>query len=370
MSAAHWAAGYESRQEGDVPGTFLANYRLSVLVSRGLIAPEAAQIVLNSTGMHDYFWQLTWQDETHTQDAQIAERVSAAQGVVIFLHGWTGNHTIWESLPGLVCAINKRLISIAFDHNGFGASSFTDTTPSLDHCNPPAAMRAIELLIDLLGLRVPVESDLPRVINFVGHSMGGAMLFYLNPKLWQPGEETRLSIAPALLLEDEVKKVFYTTLGVGISIVNRLGIFELIERALKPGIIEALCAGASNFVKNAHKDQYQQTPRGITAATFTAMGLLNNREIPRRFDFMRVMLGHRDSLVGLVPMIDLLGGLEFPAGQLRVVAGSHYLFSVGADSVYQHAQNRELIVQDIVELHEKAFTQQRFTHLNSGSRSR
>ena len=90
-----------------------------------------------------------------------------------------------------------------------------------------------------------------------------------------------------------------------------------------------------------------------------AMGLLNNREIPRQWSSFKVVLGHRDPLVGLLPMMDMLSHLEFPAANTRVVAGSHYFFSVGPEAVYQHAQNRELVVQDILELHERAFALQR-----------
>jgi hypothetical protein len=84
------------------------------------------------------------------------------------------------------------------------------------------------------------------------------------------------------------------------------------------------------------------------------MGLLHNWEIAHKWDLFRVMLGHKDSLVGLVPMMDLLSSLEVPAGQVRVVAGSHYMFSVGRETAFQHAQNRELVVQDILDLHDRA----------------
>jgi pimeloyl-ACP methyl ester carboxylesterase len=357
----HWLNSPVATFEGAVPGTTSAFFRLSDLVAKNQLSPEVVNRLLWETGTVDYTWEVTWSGGTD----DLSERAGSAQGWVIFLHGWTGNYTIWENLPGLVAASNHRLISISFDYNGFGEAKFTDETPSLDSCNPPAAMRAIESLIDLLGLRTPAEPRLPRVMNFVGHSMGGASLFYLNPMKWTAGQETRLAIAPALLLEDEVKKVFYTTLGIGISLVNRVHVFEIFERALKPQIIESLCAGSSPFVREAHSIQYKETPRGITAATFTAMGLLNNREIPRRFDLFRIVLGHRDPLVGLLPMMDFLSDLEFPAANIRVVAGTHYLFSVGADTVFQHAQNRELVVQDILDMHEKAFVMQRLGKLST-----
>jgi pimeloyl-ACP methyl ester carboxylesterase len=359
QSLHHWTLGYVSRGAGDVPGTQVALYRLSDLVSRGFIPAAAGRGLLLDARLYDLVWQLTWADDEPTPDEALPERIGGAQGFVVFMHGWTGNHAIWESIPGLVVTSDKRLIALSVDHNGFGGSTFIDNTPSLEHCNPPTAMRVMEKLIDVLKVRRQPGQPNPKVVNFVGHSMGGAALFYLNPMNWRAGEETRLAIAPALLLDDDMKRIFFTALGIGIGIVNRLGVFEVVERAIKPGMIEAVCAGASMNVRALHARQYEQTPRGTIAATFMAMGLLNNRDIAPQWELMRVTLGHRDTLVGLVPMIDLLSDLEFPAANLRVVSGSHYLFSVGPEAVLQHAQNRELVVQDILELHERAYQLQR-----------
>ncbi|NDJ61072.1 MAG: alpha/beta hydrolase [Chloroflexi bacterium] len=354
-----WARGYLRRTEGEVPGTQIAEYRLSDLVNKGYISPATGRGLLIEAGLVDMAWEVTWADDKVTDDEQLEVMCEAVEGYVVFLHGWTGNHLIFESIPGLVVTQNPRLIAISFDHNGFGESRFVDTTPALELCNPPAAMKTIELLVDVLKLRrQPGQRNL-KVINFVGHSMGGATLFYLNPLNWRYGEETRLALAPALLLDDEVNRIFFTALGIGISIVNRIRAFEIIERAIKPQMIDTVCSGGSYHLRRIHTAQYQATPRGITAATFLAMGVLNNREIARRWDLFRVMLGHRDSLVGLTPMMDLLSQLEFPAAHVRVVAGSHYMFSVGPEAVFQHAQNRELVVQDILTLHQQAYELQR-----------
>jgi hypothetical protein len=90
--------------------------------------------------------------------------------------------------------------------------------------------------------------------------------------------------------------------------------------------------------------------------------MLDNYEIPRAWDTFNVMLGHKDFLVGLTPMIDLLGELEFPVANIRVVPGSHYMFSVGPEYVFQHAQNRDLAAQDILLLHERALEMQKTGH--------
>ena len=354
-----WMRGYFHRGEGDVPGTQTALYRMSDLVNGGYVTPSMGRGFLLDAGLLDMVWELIWADDHSTSDDELEAKFAECEGYVIFMHGWTGNHAIWESIPGMVTVSNKKLLSISVDHNGFGDSRFADETPPLEKCNPPAAMNTIENLVEVLRLRRQPGERHMRVINFVGHSMGGAALFYLDPLRWRLGEETRLALAPALLLDDDMKRVFFTALGIGIGIVNRLHVFEVIERAIKPSVIEAVCAGGSYNVKDLHRAQYQNTPRGITAATFTAMGLLNNREIPRQFDFFKTMLAHRDSLVGLVPMMDLLSRLEFPSANVRVVAGSHYMFSVGPEAVFQHAQNRELVVQDILGLHSAAYERQR-----------
>jgi hypothetical protein len=192
--------------------------------------------------------------------------------------------------------------------------------------------------------------------------MGGATLFYLNPMQWNFGEVTRFALSPALLLEDESHRAFYQTLGLGIGILQRLPALEVFERFLKPSVLSVLASGASNKVKELHSVQYNETPRGITGATFMAMGRLKDTEIAHDFDLMQVVLGHKDPLVGLVSMIDLLGKLEFPAKNIHVVPGTHYMFSVGNESpmnAYHHAQAREMVVEDVIQLHNRALERQK-----------
>lgn len=353
-----WARGYVSRGKGDMPNTQTALYSMKKLVNEGYISKRDENGFLLDSNLADFVWEVTWTEDFDTPDEDLPERFADVQGYVIFVHGWTGNHTIFERLPDLVVTENRRLIAISVDHNGFGKSSFL-AEPPIERCNPPAAMRTLERWVNAIKIRRRLGDPNPRTINLVGHSMGGATLFYANPMQWNFGELTRYSLAPALLLEDEIKQAFYTTLGLAISLVNRIPAFEIIEQAVKPRIISTLCAGASEFIKQAHSRQYSETPRGTTAATFAAMGLLRDWEIPRNFELHRVMLGHRDALVGLTPMIDLVCKLEFPAANVRVVPGSHYMFSVGLDSAFHHAQNRELVIEDILTLHERALQMQK-----------
>jgi pimeloyl-ACP methyl ester carboxylesterase len=358
----NWVAAYESRAAGRMENTYTADYRLRDLMQKNAIDRAAAQRFLDDSGLVDFHWQITWPEDFEMPDEMLVDRIADVQGYVIFIHGWTGNFRIWEDLPAMTVESNRQLVSIAIDHNGFGTSRFEDDTPSLDSCNPPAAMRTLQRFIDLINIRRQRGSSEYKVVNLVGHSMGGATLFYLNPMQWNYGEVTRLSIAPALLLEDEMNRLFYTTLGLGIGILQRLPVLEVVERLIRPGVFRTLVSGSSDEVKDLHREQYNDTPRGITGAAFMAMGRLSDYEIARDFDTMRVMLGHRDPLVGLVPMMDLLGKLEFPARNIHVVPGTHYMFSVGNETpsnAYLHAQAREMVVDDILYLHEEAYAMQK-----------
>lgn len=357
-----WVRGYTRRQEAGQVNTYEADYSLRHLINNGYIDREEAENFLTESGLLDFHWTITWPEDFDVPDEMLIDRIADVSGYVIFVHGWTGNFSIWEELPAMVVSSNRQLVAICVDHNGFGESVFADNTPSIDNCNPPAAMRTLERWVNLMKLRRQRGSVRNKVINFVGHSMGGATLFYMNPLLWNFGEVTRFSLAPALLLEDENHRLFYSTLGLGISILQRLPALEIVERFIKPQTLRTLAAGASDNVKEIHARQYEITPRGITGATFMAMGRLKNYEIARNFRLMRVMLGHRDPLVGLVPMMDLLGKLEFPAANIHVVPGTHYMFSIGTETprnAYLHAQNREMVVEDILKLHREALQMQK-----------
>lgn len=357
-----WVRAYVSRREGQVSNTYTADYSLRKLMELGLVDVEKAHQLLEESLLEDYFWQMTWPEDFETPDEMLETNIRMAQGFAVFVHGWTGDHSIWEEIPGRVVSANRRLISIAVDHNGFGRSRFTDSTPDLDVCNPPACMSVLQRVIDLLRIRRQAGDPTQKVINFVGHSMGAATLFYLNPIYWKYGECTRLALAPALLLDDDLYRAFFTTLGIGISILERFRGLNIIGNAVKPTMVGVLCQGASERVKQMHSSQYDDTARGVTGATFQAMGRLKNREIAQFWDTFKVTLAHKDRLVGLMGMMDLLAKLEFPVANTRVVPGTHYFFSIGSENpanAFLHAQNREIVVQDILDMHQTAVDMQK-----------
>ena len=354
-----WLTGYRERLDGPVPHTQMASYSIASLASNGYLSRNDISGMLLNTGLKDFAWQVIWADDQRTADTDIDDRVLGADGYVVFIHGWTGTHTIWEDLPAQIVQRNKNLVALVVDHNGFGETSFVDVTPDFASCNPAAAMRAIERWFDLLRLRrQPGERKL-KTVNFVGHSMGGAALFFLDESRWSLGEQTRTAVSPALLLHDETHRAFYTTLGLGIGLVGRLRILEIIDDLVSPSILEVLAEGATQYVKDEHARVYAETPKSITARTFAAMGVIQEHPPAHRWELMHVVLGHRDRLVGLIPMLDLLQELDFDVDQVRVVMGTHYLFSVGEDYNRVHAQNRELLIRDILNMHEQALERQK-----------
>ncbi len=342
-----------------MPGIQSASYSLTQLAERGLLSRDAVNGMLLDTDLWDFAWNMVWCGSENDTDKDLLDLVSNADGFVVFVHGWTGSHAIWEELPALVVSQNPRLVSLVLDHNGFGETPFIHTMPAIKLCNPVGAMRAIERWIDLIQVRRQPGNPRPRVINFVGHSMGGAALFFLDITKWGVADQTRMAIAPALLLHDDLHRAFYTTLGLGIGLIGRLSFLEGIGDLISPGMIEVLAEGATQAVKDEHTRVYASTPKTVTARTFAAMGVIEEHPKTQVWDFMKVMLGHKDRLVGLLPMLNLLEDLHFDVPQIRVVLGTHYLFSLGDDMRRVHEQNRALVLHDIMWLHDHALLRQR-----------
>ena len=354
-----WVRGYQQRCPGPTPNTQSAHYSLNDLVERGFLKREVVSGMLLDTGLRDFGWDVTWGEDYETTDDELEDRIGQVDGYVVFIHGWTGSAAIWETLPGMVVNRNRRLVSLTVDHNGFGTTPFVAPVPDFEHCSPIAAMRAIERWLDLLAIRRQPGEPKPKAINLVGHSMGGAALFFLQESNWRHGEVSRLAIAPALLLHDEMHRTFYTTLGLGIGLVGRLRALEVIDHVVSPSVLEVLADGATQQVKDEHARIYDVTPKSVTSRTFVAMGVIRQHPEAHSCDLMNVILSHRDRLVGLIPAMDLLQELNFDVDQVRVVMGTHYLFSVGNDMQRWHMQNRALVLNDILALHEAALQRQK-----------
>jgi pimeloyl-ACP methyl ester carboxylesterase len=357
MRRSEWAKGHRWTREHPIDGLLKASYRLSDLAEAGLVTEERASQFRETTRLADFFWKVTWSAEIGRNPV---DALSAARGRVILIHGWDGSHAIWESIPDRICHANPTLLVLAPDVNGFRGSPFLETPPPLTACDPAAVIQSVERWVDLLNLRSSSRAHVRyRVLIFVGHSMGGAATFYLSKSRWRPHEVGRLAIAPALLLNDLLRREFYKALGVGIWAGAATNTLDWLKKLLAPHIIEALIGKASQAVKREHLRVFMNTPRGAVAQTFYAMGAIPHRPPRRRWHHFRVILGHRDRLVGIEPMLLLLEELGFTSEDIRVVLGDHYLFSVSQQSRRLHSPNRDLLVEQILDLYEECREGQR-----------
>lgn len=359
QSSSHWIMGYRDRFDGPIARTYRARYSLSSLVEDGFLDRGSVNRFLGDTGLKDFTWHMIWAEDYPTTDDEMVQRLTDVDGYVIFIHGVTGSWMIWEELPGMTVRQNRRLVAISIDHNGFNETPFISSRPPIDKISPKATMFAIEEWFELLRLRRPEGTRAPKVINLVGHSMGGAALFYLREPRWRYAEQTRIAVAPAILLHDDAHRAFFNTVGFGAGIVERFRFLDDIENLVSHPTLRTLSDGATEAVRREHIRIYEAAPKGITARAMAAMGLNNDHPVPHYRDLMRVYLGHRDTLVGLIPAIDLMQELQFAVEQVRVVMGTHYLFSLGEQWKAVHEQNRALLLGDILRLHEEALQRQR-----------
>lgn len=352
MSRWDWVEGHGGFRQERAEGVVSAPYTLNLLVQEGLIKRRRAARFRDKTGLADFAWRVFWSKEAIGR-GRYTKAMARAQGFVVFVHGWGGNHAVWGRIPGSVCAANPRLVALAPDVNGFAGSPFVDELPAVGRCDPSANMDVIQRWIDLLGLRSSQRATRRwRIITLVGHSMGGASLFYLDEARWRPCEVSRLAIAPALLINDGLRQSFYKALGVGIWAGSTGDVLEGLKARLAPSLVEMLIGEASQAVKAEHIRVFNATPKGVLAQTFFAMGAVPFQVKSQRWRYFRVVLGHKDRLVGIKPLLDLLEELGFTSDQIRVVLGDHYLFSVSNQSRRLHLHNREIVVDQILRLHE------------------
>ncbi|RLC79739.1 MAG: hypothetical protein DRI61_07265 [Chloroflexi bacterium] len=336
-----WAEGYKFAA---LAGEILRfSYDLAYMTGRGFIPKETFDSFKEKTGLRNFFWRLYY-NKTAFQSPR--EALLYARGQVVFIHGWDGNGEIWEALPLMVCQAEPRLISLVPDVNGFGRSQFSEFLPDIDKCSPKGCIAAVELWLRLMGLR----RNRPTI--FVGHSMGGASLFYKPATGWKRGEYALCALAPALLHRDAIRKGFYQSLGIGIWAGAVMELVDKMQELIAPLFIQELIQDASKTVKKIHLREFSRTPNGTLAQTFFALGAAP--EVPRRtrWDAFRVILGHKDRLVGLEPMLEYLEELGFNSKLIKVTLGDHYFFSVGRKTPPNHRLNRAMVLETILELYE------------------
>jgi pimeloyl-ACP methyl ester carboxylesterase len=346
-----WLEGFKtSRQEGQ-DGVVSLSFDLSTLVERGYLGKKAFAQFKEATGLADFAWRLVYNGCSWGGPIARKEVLSRAQGFVVFIHGLDGSGEIWESLPAMVCRGNPRLVAFVLDVNGFGGSPFIEAEmPEVAQCHPEGCMRAVEEWIRTIKLRG--REGTKRIFTFVGHSMGGAALFYMNDKDWAEDRHARCAVAPALLCNDTLRQGFYVGLGLGIGAGLQYSLLDKLKETLAPWLIEELMGGASEAVKAEHLRIFEKTSKGTLAQTFYALGQTEPPHRRRRWKNFRVVLGHKDRLVGVAPMLNLLEDLGFRSENIRVVLGDHYLFSVSLKTRRHHGENRDILLEEILQLHE------------------
>ena len=298
------------------------------------------------TGLSDLFWQSMY-FKVPNFDQGIEGALLDADGYVFFMHGWTGNHRIWEKLPMWLTGKHKNIICFNFDLNGFGESTFLSDTPDPELCSPAAIMKSIEYWLRAVNLwPPPADRRRSPFYLFVGHSMSGAALFYKDITGWQNTARGFYALAPALFYNSAQRQTFFKTIGVSIGLPS----FNAVKDALASRVIEILGPGASAEVKNEHLRVYNETPFSTLAQTMYMLG--STAPPPDRSDWDRycVALGHKDIVVKLVNILDVLDKLNFKSEQIRLMLGDHYCFSYGQGSPESHWHNQHLLQQDLLAL--------------------
>ena len=347
--AVEWASAFAAGRPRQPNPVRRADYTLHDLARRGAIAGQALRAFTDETLLADFAWRLVWYDPGPRPDAKSAvAAVDSASGFVVLVHGWDGSGEVWEDLPALLVRQNPRLVALVPDVNGFGGTPFTTDLPPLDKCNPPAVMVAVERWLDMIGLRPRPGNGRVRPFVFVGHSMGGAALFFLDESGWPAGWVGRIAAAPALLMNDRQRRGLYRALGAGIHLSGLNNLLDRVaENLIAPRLIDVLAGWGSEHVRAEHHRVYKNTPEGVVARTFTALGRLDVDLARASWPDFVVYLAHHDRLVGFQPTLELLEAIHFSPDQIRTVQGDHYFFSVGRRPDW-HAPNRERLLGDVL----------------------
>lgn len=314
--------------------------------SHGLAGSITLDRFRRQTGLADLYWHALY-FKVPGRDDDFRAYLADVDGFVFFMHGWTGSHRIWENLPVKLTGKHKNILVFNLDVNGFGQSPFLNSTPSAEQCSPPALMKSIELWLEAIGLWPPLVNRTRRPFYlFVGHSMSGAALFFKDTTGWANQPYALYALAPALFHNDAQRKAFFKTMGVSIGLPS----FNTVKDALASRVIDLFGPGASPQVKNEHLRIYNQTPFGTLAQTLYLLGVTTDP--PRRRDWhrFRVALGHKDRIVGMDNVLELLQGFNFKPSQIRLMQGDHYFFSYGEDSPPQHQANQKTIFNDLLRL--------------------
>jgi pimeloyl-ACP methyl ester carboxylesterase len=162
-----------------------ADHRVSAIAPA--LPAGACDAFLAHTGFAEYGFSVFGRTD-RLGSLEDPEAFARAGEVIVLLHGWACDRTVWYDVAAAICRDNAQAIVLVPDFAGFGETRFREAWPSRAHVTPQAHARAVLRILTLLGLR-----ELPAVM--VGHSMGGLALLSLEEA--ELGERTaRLVLTP------------------------------------------------------------------------------------------------------------------------------------------------------------------------------
>ncbi|MDM8526780.1 alpha/beta hydrolase [Anaerolineales bacterium HSG24] len=327
------------------PDVTTETFHLSKLAQQRLLDNTTFGRFQVQTGLADFYWEASYYHPPHRKTS-LLDALVKTDGFVIFLHGWNGNHRIWEDLPTRLIQAYPNLVCLNLDIHGFGQSPFIKEKPPIHQATLQAAMTAVESWLELINLRpTPYRATKPFYM-FVGHSMGGGIIFYKDQPQWQNETYGCYMMSPSMLYHEIIRRLLFQLVGWSILIPYVTPIKNMVAQL----VIWFAMNEASRRVKWEH-GQYEDPFDTLSA---TLLGVSQSPK-PSRTDWsqFRLVLGNRDMLVNPKLMLNFVEKLGFTPDQIRMVIGDHYFLSYDETSPISHKYNREIVLADLV-----AFCQQ------------
>lgn len=322
------------------PHLLTGSFQLSKLACQNLLAaPAALEKFQQHTGLADFYWKATYYRPPNASRT-LREALETAEGFIILLHGCNGSHRTWQDLPLRLVDRNRHLVCLNPDIYGFGRSPFLAKYPPLKYTTMPAAMAAVEYWLELIGLWPATQRRRKPFYLFVGHSMGGGMLFYKDETRWRNDLYGCYLISPSMFYRDRVRQLLYQLAGLATLIPYITPIKILATQA----IIHCVMNGASRPVKWEHARL--DTPFSTLAASLCGIG--HSPKSPRTdWSQFKIVMGNRDIVVSPRKMLNFAEELGLKPHQVRVTLGDHYFFSCDETSPQSHWQGRRLVIDDL-----------------------
>jgi len=340
-----------------VSGVRSWDYSLQLLHRKGLLSDETLAQIREETMLADFFWRMFFNRRLlKSVGGSKKQALIKAEAIVLFEHGWCGCADIWEDLCNLICQQNPGVVAMAIDVPGFFRSPFADDREIADRFYTSKGMNwTLEEVLKVgLGFEDEELSGKPQVT--VAHSMRAAAQLGKKAETLTRKDRGFLLLAPALVSEDLVRSRLYQFLGLASlgEISNLVRKFE--DNVLARQIVERLVSGASEAVKEKHRQVFENTSKRTIGSTIAALSKEDRpwkgQEAEIKYINMKVLLGIEDRLVGVAPTETLLLNLGFEPSQITRFQGDHYFFSVDTSDReslgnLQQVVNRDLVVEEI-----------------------